>query len=182
MQTMHLLGAYLHTKFQRNWPSCYSSSYSMWDICDTFHVARASCVRQRAMHVRSAHSCVLHAVTEGQLFWQQDGAPPHFYKPARKWLNVYFQDRWIGRSPSHRSHRLAGSKPRPDSLQFPAVEWHKTTIVYREQPSSIDELKFQIRAAFEEISVDVRQSVIAEFDRRVRLCLQRNGDHIENVL
>ena len=123
----------------------------MWDICDTFHVARASCVRQRAMHVWSAHSCVLHAVTGGQLFWQQDGAPPHFYKPAREWLNVHFQDRWIGRSPSHRSHRLAGSKPRPDSLQFPSVEWHKSTIVYREQPSSIDELKFRIRAAFEEI-------------------------------
>ena len=119
------------------------------------------------------------AFNEDQLFWQQDGAPPHFFKPAREWLNVHFQDRWIGRTGP-----IAWPPRSPDLTPCDFWLWgDMKRLVYRgEQPSSIDELKLRIRDAFDEISVDVRQSAIAEFDRRVRLCFQRNGDHIEHVL
>lgn len=55
-------------------------------------------------------------------------------------------------------------------------------MVFREQSADIHELKLRIRAAFEEISVDVCQRSLVEFDRRIRLCLERNGDHIEQLL
>ena len=35
---------------------------------------------------------------EKRLFWQQDGAPPHFFRPAREWLDRHFENRWIERT------------------------------------------------------------------------------------
>lgn len=34
------------------------------------------------------------------LFFQQDGAPPHFALSVRQWLNEWFPERWIGRGSS----------------------------------------------------------------------------------
>lgn len=35
---------------------------------------------------------------ERRLIRQKDGAPPHWYRPARMWLDHHFQQRWIGRN------------------------------------------------------------------------------------
>ena len=31
------------------------------------------------------------------MIFQQDGAPPHFFKEVRTWLNEKFNERWISR-------------------------------------------------------------------------------------
>ena len=56
---------------------------------------------------------------------------------------------------------------------------HLKQLVYRRQPDSLEELKISIRAAFAEVTNDVRQRAIAEFDRHVRLCAEKNDNHIE---
>ena len=43
----------------------------------------------------------------------------------------------------------------------------------------MEDLKIRIRAAFAEVTADVRQRAIAEFERRLRLCVENNGDHVE---
>jgi len=36
--------------------------------------------------------------TRREMYYQHDGAPPHFSQVVRKYLNHKFQNRWIGRS------------------------------------------------------------------------------------
>lgn len=36
-------------------------------------------------------------IDEENLFFQQDGAPPHYAMPVRNWLNERFPGKWIGR-------------------------------------------------------------------------------------
>ena len=55
-------------------------------------------------------------------------------------------------------------------------------MVYQQQSADVNKLKLRISAAFEEITFYVCQRAIAEFDRRVRLCLEENEDHIEQLL
>lgn len=117
----------------------------------------------------------IEAFREGQMWWQQDGAPPHWYRPARDFLDNHFPERWIGRSGP-----LAWPARSPDLTACDYWLWgHLKQLVYRRQPDSLEELKISIRAAFAEVTNDVRQRAIAEFDRRVRLCAEKNGDHIE---
>ena len=34
---------------------------------------------------------------DGDMWWQQDGAPPHYARIVRDRLNAVFPDRWMGR-------------------------------------------------------------------------------------
>jgi hypothetical protein len=35
---------------------------------------------------------------EGRIYFQQDGAPPHYIEEVREYLNTRFPGRWIGRA------------------------------------------------------------------------------------
>jgi hypothetical protein len=35
---------------------------------------------------------------EGRIHFQKDGAPPHYHEEERKYLNIRFPGRWIGRA------------------------------------------------------------------------------------
>ena len=56
---------------------------------------------------------------------------------------------------------------------------HLKYLVYQTQPVNIDDLKEKIRRAFEVITEEQRLNAIGDFERRVRLCLQNQGRHIE---
>ena len=112
---------------------------------------------------------------ESRLIWQQDGAPPHWFRPARLWLDQHFGQRWIGRNGP-----TAWPARSPDLTACDYWLWgHLKHLVYQSQPESIDELKEKIRGAFQAITDDQRLSAIGDFNRRIRLCLQRNGGHVE---
>ena len=103
---------------------------------------------------------------DGRLWWQQDGAPPHWYRPAREILDNHFPERWLGRSGP-----FAWPARSPDLTACDYWLWgHLKQLVYRRQPENMEDLKIRIRAAFAEVTADVRQRAIAEFERRLRLC------------
>ena len=84
---------------------------------------------------------------ENQLIWQQDGAPPHWYRPARTWLDNHFGQRWIGRNGP-----TAWPPRSPDLTVCDFWLWgHVKQIVYRQnRPENIGELKERIREITDE--------------------------------
>ena len=55
-------------------------------------------------------------------------------------------------------------------------------IVYQENPQTIEELKTAITAKIRAIPKEECVKVIDNFTRRVQVCLQQNGGHLEHIL
>lgn len=118
-------------------------------------------------------------IDPSQIFFQQDGAPPHFKCDVRAWLDDNFPQ-WIGR---------AGPFPwparSPDLTPLDFFLWgyvkHK---VYETQPRDLDDLRTRIRDAFDGIreTPGMLKRVGESIVNRLRLCVSRNGAHIEHVL
>lgn len=112
-----------------------------------------------------------------EIYFQQDGAPPHFRRDVRHWLDENFP-MWIGR---------AGPFPwparSPDLTPLDFFLWgfikHK---VYETQPRDMGELIMRIREAFTLISPEMLKRVRTNVLNRVRLCIDTQGAHIEHVL
>ena len=43
---------------------------------------------------------------QNDIYFQQDGAPPHYGIRVREWLNENFEDRWIGRRGQLNGHHV----------------------------------------------------------------------------
>jgi transposase len=75
------------------------------------------------------------------VFFQQDGAPPHFATIVRNYLHEQFPGRWIGRlGPIEWPPRSPDLNPLDFFLWGPLK-----SVVYRNRPRNIDELKEAIR-------------------------------------
>lgn len=100
-------------------------------------------------------------IDPNEIYFQQDGAPPHFRRDVRYWLDENFPN-WIGR---------AGPIPwparSPDLTPLDFFLWgyikHR---VYQNQPSNMNDLK------------NVQSAIV----HRIKLCREKNGAHIEHVL
>lgn len=113
------------------------------------------------------------------MWFQHDGAPPHFANEVRDFLNEVYSDQWIGRG---------GPVPwpprSPDLTPLDFYVWgHMKQMVYSTPVQDANDLVARIveaaeiireRNAFEE----VRQSSI----RRFTLCNRFRGGHIEHLL
>ena len=53
-------------------------------------------------------------------------------------------------------------------------------LVYREKPRTIQELKAQITAKFEEIDIELCRRVCRSVPARLQLCIDHEGGHFEN--
>lgn len=53
--------------------------------------------------------------------------------------------------------------------------------VYATPTSTIGELKERIKAAFSEVTVEMRQKTMLEYRERLELVVEKNGSHIETV-
>ncbi|KAG4068807.1 hypothetical protein HA402_002498 [Bradysia odoriphaga] len=114
--------------------------------------------------------------TENIVF-QQDGAPPHFTRFVRQWLDQNFPQ-WIGR---------AGPFPwparSPDLTPLDFFLWgYVKHQVYQKRPSDIPDLKQRIREVFSLITPEMLQRVQQGIQYRLRLCIDKQGAHIEHVL
>lgn len=115
----------------------------------------------------------------GSIF-MQDGAPAHYYRPVINYLNSNFPNRWIGR----RGNLLEWPPRSPDFTPCDFFLWgHLKEIVYKSHPQSLGELEDSIRTAFSGLNGRLCRKVCTEaVERRIRLCVQENGEHIENKL
>lgn len=113
-------------------------------------------------------------------YYQHDGAPPHYAASVRDYLNAEYENRWIGRGGP-----VAWPPRSPDLTPCDFFLWGEIKRrVYVEEAQSLEELKVQIRSAFEQVKNDtvVLNKLKDNVQKRARLCLERNGMHFEQLL
>lgn len=117
-------------------------------------------------------------VIRAQQWFQQDGAPPHTSNDSLAYLRGKFPDRLISRrcDPEWAPH-----SPDLNPPDFYLWGFLKDN-VYRNNPQTITELKRAITTTIRGISQQECVRVIDNFARRVQVCLQRRGGHLEHVL
>lgn len=115
----------------------------------------------------------------GQQIWlQQDGAPPHYARAVREYLNTIFPNRWIGRSGA-----VEWPPRSPDLTPLDYFAWgYLKERVYQHQPQNIDDLIERIRQVTRNISPETVQHTVQHFYERLGYCQIVNGGHFEHLL
>lgn len=116
--------------------------------------------------------------TVQRMWFQQDGAPAHYSILVRDYLNRRFPRRWIGRGGPVRW------PPRsPDLNKLDYFLWgYVKDKVYRDPPTTRDNMKNRIRAAIREIDGGMLGRVNHSFSKRIEQCIRQNGGYIEPYL
>lgn len=112
------------------------------------------------------------------LWFQQDGAPPHYAIAVRNYLNVCFRDRWIGRRGS-----IEWPPRSPDLTPLDFFLWGYTkSKVYVNRPESLEDLKERIRVEISQITPETIAKVQEEFVSRLSHCIIAEGQQFEHLL
>ena len=135
------------------------------------------CMFWRALRLRSRRQGA-NRVDMGTQWFQQDGATPHTANLSLTWLDQKFPNRLISRK---REPEWAPHSPDLNPLDFYLWGYLKDR-VYRDNPQSIPELKEAISREIRAIDKEECGRVIDNFARRVQVCLQQNGSHLEHIL
>jgi hypothetical protein len=105
-----------------------------------------------------------------RLWFQQDGAPPHFSRIAREELTLQFGENWIGRG--------GPDLTPPDFFLWGTIKER----VFRERPTTRDNMMERLIAALREFNdLNVAATVQANFKRRLRFCIEQEG-HFEHLM
>lgn len=117
-------------------------------------------------------------LNEELIHFQHDGAPPHYVLPVRQYLNDNFPEQWIGRRGP-----IEWPPRSPDLTPLDFFLWgHLKTVVFKTQPTSLDDLRQRIIAECASISREVFQNVRNEFENRLYFCLAQNGVHFGHLI
>lgn len=116
-----------------------------------------------------------------EMFFMHDGAPPHFARNVRDYLNEQYPDRWIGRGQNAPIHWPPRS---PDLTPCDYFIWGALKAkVYEVQIEDIDQLWARILNAVNFLQDErILRRVHFNFLRRVNLCQHELGGHIEHLL
>ncbi|CAM1324679.1 Uncharacterised protein r2_g3343 [Pycnogonum litorale] len=112
------------------------------------------------------------------VYFQQDGAPPHYGLQVRRYLDHQFPEAWIGRrGPVEWPPRS------PDLSPLDFYLWgHLKAMVYQVKIRDINHLKERIINAITSITSTVLMRVHQQWKIRINLCIQNNGTHIEHII
>lgn len=117
-------------------------------------------------------------IPEQTLWYQQDGAPPHYARPVRTYLDTVFPNRWIGRRGS-----IEWPARSPDLTPLDFFLWgHLKTKVYTNKPTNVDDLKERIRQEVQNITPEIIGRVQNEFIWRLGYCQTTNGEQFEHLI
>ncbi len=108
----------------------------------------------------------------------QDGANPHVSARSLAWLEEHFEDRLISRKTQY---VWAPHSPDLNPLDFFLWGYLKDT-VFANRFEDKDDLKDAIRAAVRNTPRETCIASVQNFRRRIAVCLQSNGGHIEHRL
>jgi len=115
-----------------------------------------------------------------QMYYQHDGAPPHYTQYVREYLNKSFSNRWLGRGGP-----VAWPPRSPDLTPLYYYLWdHMKTLVYETKVDSRAALCHRIFAVAEHIrshpdnAVSATHSVLMHAEN----CLATGGGHFEQLL
>lgn len=114
------------------------------------------------------------------LYFQQDGAPPHFTGQVREHLDNEYPNRWFGRGGPY------SWPPRsPDLTVLDYFLWgHMKQEVYKTEVNTIDELRARILVVANEIrnNGQMIHRATQNLQKRCRKCIEVGGGHFENRL
>ena len=119
-------------------------------------------------------------VVRSQMYFQHDGAPPHYSRIVREYLHASFPNRWIGRLGP-----VAWPPRSPDLTPLDYYIWgHMKTLVYETKVDCRAELRARIFAAAEQIRNHPNRidSAIQSLLIRAENCLANGGGHFEQLL
>jgi len=117
----------------------------------------------------------------GAVIFQQDGHPAHTSRRAVAMLNLLFPDQWIGaRGPRPWPPRSPDLTP----MDFFLWGYMKDEILDENglPPQTRPAMVAAIRAAFLTITPEMLASVRRNFMKRVVLCAENGGGHVEHIL
>ena len=111
-------------------------------------------------------------------WFQQDGATAHRSLRAREWLTNQFGNKII-------SHHMEFPWPArsPDLSPLDYFLWgYVKENVFKRQPADIEILKEIVQEVVSSIDQDVLRAVMANFEKRINLCIEQQGEHFEHLL
>jgi len=110
-----------------------------------------------------------------EVIFQMDGAPGHWAKEVRAFMDLSFPEKWIGRGgPIPWAPRSPDLTP-PDFFLWGFIK-HK---VYAKSPLTLEDLRGLISDAFREIPVAMCQRVCQSVGVRLQRCIEANGAQIQ---
>jgi hypothetical protein len=110
-------------------------------------------------------------VEEQDLWFMQDGAPAHWAKTVRAWLNEKFPRRWIGRGGEIPWPPRSPDLTPPDFFLWGVLKDR----VYATKPRTIDELKAAIERSMRGIHIELCQKVCRSVPPRLQKCMALDG-------
>jgi hypothetical protein len=115
-------------------------------------------------------------LTNRNLVFMQDGAPPHFTNDVKNFLNEEFPRGWIGRGGP-----IPWPPRSPDITPMDYFIWgYWKELVYKEQINDIGHLRQRIIAAAEIIRQKLTETDVSEgLLRRLQECQRQNGGYFE---
>lgn len=113
-----------------------------------------------------------------RIWFQQDGAPPHYARPVREFLQHNFPNRWIGRRGP-----IEWPARSPDLTPLDFFLWgYLKSKVYFNRPENVEALKERIRQEIRSISPEKIDNVQQSFYHRLGHCLAVNGQQFEHLI
>lgn len=112
------------------------------------------------------------------IWFQQDGATPHYAAVVRAYLNQVFPHRWIGRR-----GEIEWPARSPDMTPLDYFLWgYLKSKIYSNKPININDLKNRIMHEINKISAEMLQNVLEEFQHRLFVCQEMNGLQFEHMI
>lgn len=112
-----------------------------------------------------------------EMLYMHDGAPAHFARNVREWLDEHLPNRWIGRGGP-----ILWPARSPDFNPLDFFVWGFIKgKVYATPPPNSDEVRNRINAAVLEITPQKLERVMQTIPQRLQLCLQTDGFQFEQL-
>jgi len=115
--------------------------------------------------------------------YQQDGAPSHWHKEVREYLNKHLTGRWVGRAAATDNNFCTWPPRSPDLTVCDFFLWGfvKDNIYVPPLPKTLSELRERINTTIGNVTQDVFERVWREWEYRLDICRVTRGAHIECI-
>uniref|UniRef100_A0A1B6HYH3 DUF4817 domain-containing protein n=1 Tax=Homalodisca liturata TaxID=320908 RepID=A0A1B6HYH3_9HEMI len=112
------------------------------------------------------------------VWFQQDGAPPHYGRQVREYLDLRFPHKWIGRR-----GEIEWPPRSPDLSPIDYFLWgHLKSNVYRRKPHNLEDLRNRIIEEIALITEEMLGNSVESFYTRLAHCQTVEGTQFEQLL
>lgn len=116
--------------------------------------------------------------------WQQDGAPPHRTRENLDFIHKHYDGRVIAKGfPARHKKGMDWPPYSPDLSPMDYYLWGNVKDkVYKNRPTDLPALKQKISDTMSAIPEEELKKTIDNFEKRLRLTISKEGEHIEDML